>query len=627
MDIRSTGKLLNEYSADGSTFTGGGTGAIYREYARRTQADIQRLMKDWDPSFTPHPIGDPACLYDPAAFGPGEDTRIWGPGRAHGPAKGCTGLEQLVTSGEHTTPDGGGVDANVRKMSIGARAFNKLGYVSALKPGDPLVAFCVDPSPNPDGKDTGEACTADTECWSNSCAGADGAKKCDDVMKHYFQHCGGKKDNLGLTGAVLDASYNRVINYLAAGDVVKLPPPLRDRKYFFQQFGYAIVKYLLAAGNTPPPTNLGLPEFGPTGTACQGKRCEPEMDHLQFDQYGGTADMGKFEYIDRRWVEDGLEPLSFEYQILIVSGNQQESRFQRLLERDEETVFAAMSEDRSKPLGNPSDNIRLTNIIGSSLLATSFSGVSATKDAYFCATHDDAACKAGGGPLNSPPRIREKNALDVDDEGMPILTQYKGAFGETAFTLGTAHLKLVQEEPLIKSARVAVPIFDDPYSPGSGQTAAGPQVKITIPDWRPLAPGSGFRIPVNAQRDRFIPAAQVDFSGQNISLAINYELNDDRSMRILGVETQTWEGELFLCRDPTTQDFLHVRQYDSAAEILDWLENHPGARDACDILVRFSAFNEAPVSVTSKSAGLQVILGQGVGIGRVIDALLYDVTL
>ena len=625
MDIRASGMLLNEMDSvtDPKKNILAGTGAVYREYQRRTQADIVAMMKDWDPSFHEHAIGAPECM-----LGPNDDPSHWGPGKASGPAPGCTGFEQMVTPGNHYTPDQAGVDALARRMSVGGKAAKApFAYNSALKPGDPNIKFCVDPPPADGGqKDTGEACQDKNECWSKSCTD----NKCDDVTATYFQHCGGS-DDPGLEGAVLDASYNRVLDYLGHGDILKLPPALRDRKYYFQQLGFALTKYMLAAGGVGAdkhrPDNLFA--LGPTD--CGGKTCEPEMDHLQFDQIGASADRAKFEYIDRRWVGDGVEPLSYEYEILIVSGNQQEARFQRFLERDEKTVFLAMSEDRSKPLANPDDNVRLTNIIGSPVIAgLGYSGVDGNpqKDAWYCASHVDKDCG------QSPPTISTKRGpdgkpvLDLNDLGEPILREYKGAFAETAFTLGTSHLKMVEELPMIKSAKVAVPIFDKPYEPaGANPSAAGPNVKVTLPDWRPLAPGSGFRIPVNAQRDRFVPAAQVDFSGQNITMAINYALQPDKSLKILGVETQIFEGELFLCQDPGTKDLLHVRQYDSVAEVLDWLDDHPGARDACDILVRYSPFNEAPVQITAKSAGVQVTVGQGVGIGRIVDALFYDPSL
>src|SRR5262249_48269833 len=117
------------------------------------------------------------------------------------------------------------------------------------------------------------------------------------------------------------------------------------------------------------------------------------------------------------------------------------------------------------------------------------------------------------------------------------------------------------------------------------------------------------------------------FSGQNISMAINYELESDSSMKILSVESAAFEGELFLCQDPLTRDLLHVRQYDSIDEIMDWLSSHPGAQEVCQILVKFNTANQGPVSVTSKTAGVQVFVGQGVGVGRIVDVLVFDPTL
>jgi hypothetical protein len=297
-----------------------------------------------------------------------------------------------------------------------------------------------------------------------------------------------------------------------------------------------------------------------------------------------------------------------------------------------------MQEDRSKPLGypgdatHPADNISLTNIIGSPVIAgmgfTPVKGKETTKTAYYCATNVDDECDSGPPTVSTMKDAKGNPSLDLDDNGKPILTNYKGAFGETPFTIGTSHIKLVDTLADFKSAKIAVPLYDTPYdASGTNTSAAGPQLRITLPDWRPLAPGSGFRIPVNAQRDKFIPAAQVDLSGQTVSLAIDYSLNDDKTMKILAVETQAFEGELFLCQDPVSSDLLHVRQYDSVAEILDWFENHAGSRDACQVLIRYSPFNDSPVTITSKSAGIQVIVGQGVGIGRIIDAVLFDPSL
>jgi hypothetical protein len=110
-------------------------------------------------------------------------------------------------------------------------------------------------------------------------------------------------------------------------------------------------------------------------------------------------------------------------------------------------------------------------------------------------------------------------------------------------------------------------------------------------------------------------------------VAVNYDLVENNKMKIKSVESQQFQGELFVCEDPITHDLLHVKQYDSIAEIQDWIEAHPGVFEACDLIVRYSDFNEGAVSVTSKANGVQVTVGQGVGIGRVIDALIFDPSL
>jgi hypothetical protein len=161
------------------------------------------------------------------------------------------------------------------------------------------------------------------------------------------------------------------------------------------------------------------------------------------------------------------------------------------------------------------------------------------------------------------------------------MTQYKGIFGESAFKVGTNHLRFVEEKALFRSARIAVPIFPNPYIPNDiVANAAGGDAVTVLPDWRPLAPGAGFALPVNGERERFYPAPQVDFSGQNISMAINYALQPDKSMQIMSVESAAFEGELFLCQDPLTM-----------------------------------------------TAGVQVFVGQGVGIGRIVDVLVFDPSL
>ncbi len=640
MDIRASGKVLNEYASDGTTFTFGGTGAIYREYARRVQSDIHAKMREWLGTRTPgatgcdqgwkldagkcvyqgFEIGDPACL-----FGDGQDESTWKP------AAGCTGFEQFVTPASHTEAP----SANVAKVSIGPMA-QAFGFKTALKAGDPIALFCADPSPNATGKASCE-CTTDTECWSNHCgapnANDNNKRSCEPVTDYYLQRCGG--DLLGYQGSLLDGSFKRVVDYLGNGNPLNVPPALRDRKYYFRHWAHALVKYLKAADKYP--TDLGRPEFMPGGSACdvRGEHvsygCEPEPDHLLFDQIGQTGDRDKFEYIDRRFVSATQEPLKIEYQILINSSNQQEWKFHRKLTRPERALYMALSKDRTLPPANSEDNVRITNIVGSPILQA-WRGVPGNpqKDAHYCAStlingQPDPDCAAIG---STPPRDSKRGgAYMLDDYGQPLLTNYRGAFTGTVFSLGTSHLKLLETLPNIKSARVALPFFPDPYKPGQQTSAAAVPAPIVLVDWRPETPAHGIRIPLNGQFDKFIPSASVSFGGSSLALDIDYSLGADGAIIVNAVQSDEYMGNLFLCQDPLTGDLLSVEQYESMEVIMSWINSHPGADDACDLLVRYSAFNNFPMMLAAKKAGVVLNVGQGSGVGRITSVELFDPSL
>jgi len=204
---------------------------------------------------------------------------------------------------------------------------------------------------------------------------------------------------------------------------------------------------------------------------------------------------------------------------------------------------------------------------------------------------------------------------------------YKGIFTGTPFSLGTKYMKFIAPDQLNEAAKVNIPFFADPYNPTGVTAAATNPGKFILPDWRPKAPGSGFEIPINAQLDRFVPAEAVNLSGQNLSMLVDYKKLDDSSMKILAVESETYEGEVFICQDPMTKDILHARQYDSIEDIQDWINDHPGVYDACDLLPRTSPYDGSLVQLTSKTAGVVLTVGQGSGVGRVVDVLFFDPTL
>src|ERR1700761_1623506 len=111
-----------------------------------------------------------------------------------------------------------------------------------------------------------------------------------------------------------------------------------------------------------------------------------------------------------------------------------------------------MAQDESKPVTDEANILRISNIIGSSVIASGpWMGASDTKDAYYCATtpgpdgHGDPDCVGAGGPLNAPPTVN--GVMELDDNGQPLLTQYKGAFTGTPFSLGTNYMSLIQYQP------------------------------------------------------------------------------------------------------------------------------------------------------------------------------------
>jgi hypothetical protein len=83
-------------------------------------------------------------------------------------------------------------------------------------------------------------------------------------------------------------------------------------------------------------------------------------------------------------------------------------------------------------------------------------------------------------------------------------------------------------------------------------------------------------------------------------------------------------GDLFLCRDPATADLLRVEQYESMAEVMDWIQTHPGSYEACGFIVRYSPFNNYPHMLAATKAGIVLLVNQGSGYGRISSVEIYD---
>jgi hypothetical protein len=185
--------------------------------------------------------------------------------------------------------------------------------------------------------------------------------------------------------------------------------------------------------------------------------------------------------------------------------------------------------------------------------------------------------------------------------------------------------------------------------------------------WLEVQPGIGFSIPIDAQHLQWVSTGQFDYTGVLESYIVDYLpyvdakkptcvadatcnmgftcnaahacLTNDGTVSILGIEGADFLGEAFTCYDAYTWDVLHVRMYDSALEILDWLAAHPGgwdpvhgvqvpsAQTACNIVVRRTPYDNYIDSITSKSYGVQLNVGGGQGLGRVTDIVVFDPAL
>src|SRR5262249_40045412 len=157
----------------------------------------------------------------------------------------------------------------------------------------------------------------------------------------------------------------------------------------------------------------------------------------------------------------------------------------------------------------------------------------------------------------------------LNDNGRPVLEPYAGAFAgaATPFRVGsTSKIKVLETYPFLENAKVEIPIHVNPFD----LTPQALAPIVTMIPWAPKQAGIGFQVSINGQQDKFVSTHQLDFSGTTISANVDFEYVTDPStgsadgIKILGVETTDFLGEIFVCQDPNTGDLLRVRMYTSA---------------------------------------------------------------
>jgi hypothetical protein len=529
-------------------------------------------------------------------------------------------------------------------------------YVSFLKPGDHLIFTCT--------KDP--VAGAGVDLVGGGCDG----------------------DPIGGTApAMWDGPFQKVIEIFGKGDLYSLPPALRDRRFFFQQYTLAHTKYLKA---------FGLKGHAATLT---------DVDNVKIDlenTFWDISDINQFdkiEYVDRDYVDATHEPTNFEYGSDPKVANQRTTTWDRKMSRAERAMYQSLLGSSTLPLGKK-DNVRFSNMFGTDVLSGAWYQGSVAWESVACATtgDDGKTPPCGGsalGPYNGSGDYHATKGLDSD--GLPLLADYPGAWGRTIFAKGNSPIKITGYIRDVQTAKLELPQFTDEYDP----TTAVVQTVSTMAFHNPKQPGVGVNVPLSGTRDKLIQSGELDFSGNTSTYRVKYDFQtcqqeglaaaqqskacnlasqqsylcaaglaptsapegndvkldvdptchkstakrDDGQdnyccdgvtrpqfvptnvIKILAIDSQDFLGDVFMCADPRTGDILRVRMYDSAQSVLDWLTNHPGTTQACDIVVRWSPFNNYLDKIFSRTYGVTLDISKSFGAGRVDDAMLWDASL
>ncbi len=568
IDQATLGTILNDLAADRKTLDLHGTGLVYKEYARIVRQTLltEAGIKD---GATPekdcnYPVGwaaDPA--FDPADFA----DKL--------PAY-CTGFEGFITPYAGTaavaTSDLG-MDALLARSAGGTKG---TALKTGLKPGHQKVVFCDDANGDRTKSASGKSFTKGYDACSSG-------------------------DNF-LT------SFNRVVKVFGKGKIGTLPTEAQDVRLYWRLYFQALVKYFKYEGMTTKPADLSTVKI--------------DQDRLFFDSVGA----GQFEiaeYVDRDYANKTTFPTDLSVTADVKNGIFSGYTFGRELYRGEKLMYAAVLENQADGLGQE-DSALLTNLFGSPLLKSGWSDVDADHSAYYCATHvDPKGCGGQVGPTDAAGK------LIVDERGKGILERYHGAFSTTPFTLGNTKVTIKKTYDTIQSAMVSVPLTKNPYDSTSESL---PAMELLVP-WVPKQPGIGFPVAVNGSHDKFVTTGQLDLSGTTITANIDYDIqidpttkkaNKDGLLEFKAVETTDFLGKVFVCQDPASGDILSVSMYAPVANILDWLESHPGTYSSCSIIIRYSPYGNFADYITSLANGVRLGITQGGGFGRVVDVTLNE---
>jgi hypothetical protein len=481
---------------------------------------------------------------------------------------------------------------------------------------------------------------------------------------------------------------------------------VRDRRFFFQQYTLALVKYLKAYGVSHA---LATPR-DPTLSEVANVKLDTEN---VFWDISDVNLFDKIEYIERDFVTAGTdltdEPIDFEYGSDIKVANQRTTNWDHKMSRSERAMYQSLMGNSTAPLGKL-EAAQITNLFGTDVLAgtTWYQGAAAW---------ESLACATTGNDGKNPPCANSNVApyagsgdfhlytagAGNDSKGAPLFNRYRGAWEPTIFHRGNSPITIQGFLGNVQAAKVAHPQYTSAYD---STTPVVQVVKALIPHL-PAQPGIGFNVPISGTRDKFIQAGNLSYVGNTTTYDVKYQyqtcsleklelaqaskacntasqqnyicepgkqpaafkgdtISADSTckissakrpdgqdnyccdglqrpqfipvgtgagaeygalIKVLAINSQDYLGDVFMCGDPRTGDVLRMRMYDSAQSALDWFTAHPGTIQACDIVIRYSPFNNYIDEIFSRTFGVSLNISKSFGAGRVADAMVWDPAL
>lgn len=606
-DQQVKGKILNDYRGESPTQPrdNHGSGLVNLMYAILVQqaldaADVPtacqttadcNVNQACDPvahtcARPKHPIGDPACKLNP-------DGTL-----AAAAALGCTGMEGFVTTAPaasvtNTTSVPAAPLANVARGSV-ARSYTTS---TGLKPANNQIAsFLDDPTSFPGSLNN---------------------------------------DVFVVTWA---GSAKRVIKVLGHGNRLNVPNAFREPRAYATLWMQALTQYFIARGNVGPNVTLqDVIDAGPGGAAA----VHIDPNYFFFDteaairQQFDTAEyiLRDFATADRPW---------FDFRIVVdaTGGILNQFTFDVLPLKGERAILGALAQS-GKPIG-ADGTMLLTNAFGSATLSGGWhEPVNTTgpyKTAYDCASADlrtqaQVTAFVGFCGADNLPPVDATGNFARNAAGRPLLEPYKGGFASTSTVLNLGRnigavpndlFTALKKDPSLELAKIQFATRTETYNPLSAPgTNAAQVVGYTIP-----TNSTGFFIPINASRDRFVQTEDYFTSGNAITTTLKVvpALEKPGAVRLSSVDTNDFLGEVFVCAD--NGELLTVRMFTPGEVVLDWLLRHPAAYASCNIIVDYWEYGTVLSRVTSIANGVIVNFTRPSGItGNANNSAVSDVDL